>query len=194
MISEPYKIKEVKELPRLETYERWNVLKSAGFNTYNVTSDAITFDMVAKGMSSWSHFQKAGFMIGDEAYAGSRNYRRLQQVVKNTLGIEHIVPTHNGIGAEKLLVTTMLKKGQLVPTNRGRTEGLVPANGGEFADVTNSNAALFADPDKFGADIDIARLEQLLKDKGKEGIAYVHVESCPDAWNGQPISLNNVEK
>ncbi len=67
LISEPYKIKEVKHIPLLESFARWNILKNVDFNVLRLSSDAVTFDLVARGMSSWSHFQKAGFMIGDEA-------------------------------------------------------------------------------------------------------------------------------
>lgn len=192
MLSEPYKIKEVKTMSRLEPYERWNILKNAGFNTYNVDSDFVSFDLVAKGMSSWSHFQKAGLMIGDEAYAGSRNFYALESNAQRVLGVGKLVPTHNGIGAEKLLAVTMCQKGQLVPTNRGRSEGLVPAVGGELCDITDKRASSFGPPSDFGASVDLARLEKLLVDKEK--VAYVHLEACPDAWNGQPMAVDNLEK
>ena len=110
MISEPYKIKEVKKAPDLKPYERWNVLKKAHFNTFHVSSDYITFDLASRGMSSWSHYQKAAYMIDDEAYAGSRNYIHLARSAKEILGLSQVVPAHNGIGAEKLLATTILKK------------------------------------------------------------------------------------
>jgi len=191
--SEPFKIKEVKHLPELKPFERWNVLKQAGFNLQSVTSEAVTFDLVARGMSSWSHHQKAGFMIGDEAYAGSRNYNRLVEIAERVLGIPQMVPTHNGIGAEKLLATTLVQKGGVVPHNRGRCEGLVPSLGGESFDVTAEKARRFDEPSSFGADVDLVRLEEVLKDKGPEVVPYVHLATCPDAWNGQPISLANLE-
>ena len=194
IISEPYKIKEVKHLPDLEPHERWNILKNAGFNMLRVPGDAVTFDLVARGMSSWSHFQKAGFMIGDEAYAGSANYNRLLRVADEVLGLSRLVPTHNGIGAEKLLATTLLQKGQVVPHNRGRCEGLVPSLGGESIDVTDEKARRFDAPSNFGADVDVARLETILQEKGNEGVPYVHLATCPDAWNGQPISLENLQQ
>ena len=105
-------------------YERWNILKRARFNTFHVSSDHITFDMVEKGMSSWSHFQKAAYMIGDEAYAGSRNYIHQQKAAREVLGIERLVPTHNKIGAEKLLCTTMIAKGGTIFHNRGKSSEL----------------------------------------------------------------------
>lgn len=193
MISEPYKIKEVKKTHDLKPYERWNVLKKVHFNTFHVSSDHITFDLASRGMSAWSHFQKAAFMIGDEAYAGSRNYIHLAKSAQEVLGLSQIVPAHNGIGAEKLLTTTMLKKDQAVLHNRGRCEGLVPANGGRSIDITRKEAPSYLEPDKFGSNISTEQLEKWLNDAGKEDIAYVHLETCPEAWNGQPFSFANLQ-
>jgi len=193
MISEPYKIKEVKKMGNPKPYERWNILKKVHFNTFHVSSDYITFDLASRGMSSWSHYQKAAFMIGDEAYAGSRNYIHLKKSAQEVLGLSRVVPTHNGIGAEKLLVTTILKKGHSVLHNRGRCEGLVPASGGISVDITCKEASSYPEPNKFGGNIDTERLERLLKEKGKEEISYIFLETCPEAWNGQPLSFANLE-
>lgn len=194
MRSEPYKIKEVKKTKALKPYERWNILKAQGFNTFNVLSDHVAFDMVARGMSAWSHFQKAALMIGDEAYAGARSYYRLESALRDVLGIENIVPAHNGIGAEKLVATTMVKPSQTVLHNRGQQGGLVAAVGGVELDVTGPKAALMSAPEEFGADLDVARLESELRRLGREGAAYVHVDLCPDGWGGQPVSLANLER
>lgn len=110
MISEPYKIKEVKKFKTLKSYERWNVLKDANFNTFHINSDFVNFDMVSRGMSAWSHFQKAVYMAGDESYAGSKNFRDIVSSAKEVLGLSGIVPAHNGIGAEKLLIAGLLEK------------------------------------------------------------------------------------
>jgi tyrosine phenol-lyase len=191
-ISEPYKIKEVKHLPRLASHQRLNVLQNAGFNVLNVPSDSVTFDLVARGMSAWSHFQKAGFMIGDEAYAGSRNFLRLQEAADKVLGIGRLVPTHNGIGAEKLITTTLVEKDQVVLHNRSRTEGLVPFLLAKSVDVTGEKAGKYQSPEKFGADLDLKKLQALLEATDQR-IALIHVVLCPDAWCGQPVSMENLE-
>ena len=193
MMSEPYKIKEVKKIAALRAYERWNILKQAHFNTFHVCSDHVSFDMVARGMSAWSHFQKAGLMIGDEAYAGARSFLRLESAVRDVLGIEDLVPTHNGIGSEKLLVATMLQPGQTVLHNRGRCEGLVPARKGKSVDVSVRAAGRYGEPEGFGGNIDVARLGRWLRRLGKGKVAYIEVDTCPDAWNGQPVSLANIK-
>ncbi len=193
MRSEPYKIKEVKKSRALKPYERWNVLKSKGFNTFNVRSDHVAFDMVARGMSAWSHFQKAALMIGDEAYAGARSFYTLGAAVREILGLEDIVPTHNRLGAEKLVATTMIAAGQTVLHNRGEASGLVRAAGGAELDITGPLAATMAPPASFGADLDHDRLATELDRLGREGVAYVHVDLCPDGWGGQPVTLANLE-
>jgi len=193
MISEPYKIKEVKKMGSLRSYERWNTLKKVHFNTFHVSSSYVAFDLVCRGMSSWSHYQKAAYMIGDEAYAGSRNYIHLVNKAKEVLGLSQIVPTHNGIGAEKLLAITMVRNGHFVLHNRGRCEGLVPSNGGISVDVTSKKGVSYAEPHRFGGDVDIEKLEKMLIEKGKDQISYIHVETCPEAWNGQPVSFANFE-
>lgn len=190
--AEPFKIKEVKHLPTVTPHERWNILKRCGFNPVNVSSASVTFDMVASGMSPWSHDQKAGFMLGDEAYAGSRNYNRLLQVAKDVIDLDCLVPTHNGIGAEKLLVTTMMKPGETVLHNRGRSSALVTFNGGICVDVTDAKAQEYAEPLEFGADLDLGQVKEHLM-TGRDSVAYVHVELCPDGWNSQPVSFDNLE-
>jgi tyrosine phenol-lyase len=193
MILEPYKIKEVKTMRGLLPHERWNVLKDARFNTFHVPSDKVAFDLVARGMSAWSHFQKAAYMIGDEAYAGSANFIHLEGRVEEVLGLTRIVPVHNGIGAEKLMATTMIAPGQVVLHNRGVASGLVAAMGGESIDVTAARAAAFGAPEGFGGDVDLERLEDILGDDAVD-VAYVHVETCPQEWNGQPVSLANLTR
>ncbi|MBU2573141.1 MAG: tryptophanase [Elusimicrobia bacterium] len=193
MIAEPYKIKEVKKTKALKPYERWNIIKTARFNTFNISLDQVQFDMVARGMSAWSHFQKAALMIGDEAYAGSRSYYKLETNIREILGLSQIVPAHNGIGAEKLLAVTLIKKGRTVLHNRGHEKGLVEANGGKSIDITGADSVLRERPDTFGGNIDLQKTEAKLRELGKENVAYLHLELCPDACNGQPLSMKNLE-
>ena len=194
MHAEPYKIKEVKKMRSSTAYERWNILKRVGFNTFNVNSDHVSFDLIARGMSAWSHHQKAGYMIGDEAYAGSVNCAHLEASVKEILGLRQLVPTHNGIGAEKLLATTMIKKGQTILHNRSIAPGLVIDNNGEPVDITGEKARQFQGPEAFGADVNLNLLDEQVAKKGKKGIAYIHLEACSYEWNGQPMSIANIEE
>ena len=192
MISEPYKIKEVKKFKTLKSYEKWNVLKDANFNTFHICSDSVNFDMVSRGMSAWSHFQKAVYMAGDEAYAGSQNFRDLGKSAKEVLGLDGIVPAHSGIGAEKLLVIGLLKKGQTVLHNRGTACELVSANGCKSIDITENRKAHPGNLQSFGADVDLDELERLTGEGDANKIAYIHIETCPKGLNGQLISWANL--
>lgn len=192
MKSEPYKIKEVKQIRKFKPYERWNILKKVNFNTFHVSSDYITFDMISRGMSSWSHFQKAGYMIGDEAYAGSRNYIHLEKSTREVFGISQLVPTHNAIGAEKLLTSTMIQKDQYILHNRGIRSDLVEAHGGRSLDVISSKAVEYNEPQFFGGNVDLKLLRKHLSDKTKS-VAYIHIETCPENWNSQPVSFENLK-
>ncbi len=193
MIAEPYKIKEVKKMTALKTYERWNIIKAAKFNTFNISSDYVQFDMTARGMSAWSHFQKAALMTGDEAYAGARSYYKLEKNIRDILCISQIVPSHNGIGAEKLLAVTLIKKGQTVLHNRGSEKGLVEANGGKSIDISGDDLSAHERPDTFGGNVDVKKLEAKLKELEKENTAYIHIELCSEASSGQPLSMKNIE-
>jgi len=192
MISEPYKIKEVKNFKTLKSYEKWNVLKDANFNTFHICSDSVNFDMVSKGVSAWSHFQKAVYMAGDESYAGSRNFLDLAGSAKEVLGLDGIVPAHNGIGAEKLLVTSLLKKGQTVLHNRGTACELVSSLGCESIDITDHNKVHSEKPQSFGADVDLDKLEQLIEKSDSSEFAYIHIETCPKGLGRQLISWANL--
>jgi tyrosine phenol-lyase len=192
MISEPYKIKEVKKFRTLKSYEKWNVLRDASFNTFHIRSDFVNFDLVSRGMSAWSHFQKAVYMAGDEAYAGSRSYRDLVKAVKDVLGLDGIVPAHNGIGAEKLLVTSLLEKDRVVLHNRGITCEQVLSRDCNSIDITRDRRAHHADPQSFGADVDLDELEKLIQKNASNEIAYVHIETCPRGLNRKLISWANL--
>ncbi|MFC1745300.1 tryptophanase [Candidatus Riflebacteria bacterium] len=193
MISEPYKIKEVKKIFGLKHFQRENILKKARYNTYNISSDFVLFDMVARGLSSWSHFQKAAFMIGDESYAGSFNCRNLKEKVQELLGISDLIPTHNLIGAEKLLATTMSEKGKFVLHNRGKGIPIVESTGGLCRDFTGKAAENFSPPAQFGADMDIEAVSEFLQNNS-DTVSYFHLEACPMGLNSQPISLQNVKE
>ncbi|MBM4355272.1 MAG: tryptophanase, partial [Deltaproteobacteria bacterium] len=193
MLSEPFKLKDVKNLPALEPFERGAALMGAGFNTFRLKSTQVVFDLVARGTSAWSHFQKAGLDVGDEAYAGASNFYHLTRAAREILGVEGIVPAHNGIGAEKLLVTTMMKKGQAVLHNRGRCDGLVPACGGESADL-GMPIDLSRGPEAFNGNFDLPRLEAALRRLGREKVAFVYMETCPDGRLGQPFGPGNVRE
>jgi len=117
-VHEPHKIKTVRRTSFPTFEERKRNLIAASFNVLNLTPSQVTFDMCSWGSSAVSQEQLAGQMVGDEAYAGARNFEALQGAVQDVLGHEHVCPTHNLLGCIKLVVATMMENGRTqVPSN-----------------------------------------------------------------------------
>ncbi|MCJ7629380.1 MAG: beta-eliminating lyase-related protein, partial [Longimicrobiales bacterium] len=124
---EPHKIKTVRLLSFPSLQERKKNLAEAQFNTFHLTPSQVTFDMCSYGTGAMSQEQLSGQFIGDEAYAGSRNFEGLQAAVTKIFGHTYLCPTHNILGSVKLVVATMVPVGSFVPTNsRGTTDLLAP--------------------------------------------------------------------
>jgi len=180
-IHEPHKIKTVRLIafPTLE--ERKRNLLGAHFNVFNLTPSQITFDMMSFGTSAMSQEQIAGQLVGDEAYAGARNFETLVAVVTKVLGHTYVCPTHNSLGAVKLLVATLTPKGSLIPSNaRGRVDVHAP-RGIEIADVRDRRDPVFT------GNFDLARLEALLS--GRKA-AMIGGQAFADGQH--PFSLANL--
>ena len=124
---EPHKIKTVRLLsfPALE--ERKKSLAEADFNVFRLTPSQINFDMCSLGTSAVSQEQLAGQLVGDEAYAGARNFENLRKAVSDVLGHSYVCPAHNILGCTTLIVATMVPKGSLLPSNaRTTVDALAP--------------------------------------------------------------------
>ncbi|HYN42481.1 MAG TPA: tryptophanase, partial [Thermoanaerobaculia bacterium] len=180
-LHEPHKIKTVRlvSFPTLE--ERKRNLSRAHFNTFNLVPSQVSFDMLSYGTSAMSQDQIAGQLVGDEAYAGARNFDTLVDAVNRVLGHTYVCPTHNSLGAIKLLVTTIIPKGSLVPSNSvGRIDVWTP-RGIEIADVRDRYEAVFT------GNADLPQLEVLLSERKA---AAVLLQSFADGQH--PFSLANL--
>ena len=114
---EPHKIKTVRLLSFPTVEERRKHLADARFNVFNLTPRQVTFDMCSNAINAVSQEQLSGQLIGDEAYAGSRNFEALQKAVRKVFGHTYVCPTHNGLGSTKLVTSTMVPPGSVLPSN-----------------------------------------------------------------------------
>jgi tyrosine phenol-lyase len=194
--AEPWKIKMVEPLRMISRNERERALTEAGFNTFLLKSEDVYIDLLTdSGTSAMSDRQWAGMMLGDEAYAGSRNFYNLETAIQTYYGYKHILPTHQGRGAEHLISQAAIKRGQFVPGNMYFTTTRLHQElaGGIFVDVIIDEAHDPASLHPFKGNIDLGKLEELIKTKGAENIAYVSLAGTVNMAGGQPVSMANVK-
>ncbi|MFH1052582.1 MAG: tyrosine phenol-lyase [bacterium] len=195
--AEPYKIKVVEPLKMTTREYREKAIEEAGYNTFLLRSEDVYIDLLTdSGTNAMSDYQWAGMMMGDEAYAGSKNYYYLEDNVRKYYGYKYLVPTHQGRGAEHMLSQTVIKKGQYVAGNMYFTTTRLHQElaGGKFVDVILDEAH---DPDAihpFKGNVDINKFEKLIKEKGAENIAYITVGAPVNMAGGQPVSMENMKQ
>jgi tyrosine phenol-lyase len=194
--AEPWKIKMVEPLRMSTREERERALARAGYNTFLLRSDEVYIDLLTdSGTNAMSDRQWAGMMLGDEAYAGSRNFYRLEDAVRRYYGYAHVVPTHQGRGAEHLISQIAIQPGQFVPGNMYFTTTRLHQEraGGIFVDVIREEAH---DPESlhpFKGDVDLDKLGALVAEHGADQIAYVSLAGTVNMAGGQPVSMANVK-
>jgi tyrosine phenol-lyase len=194
--AEPWKIKMVEPLRVVSREERARALTEAGFNTFLLKSEDVYIDLLTdSGTSAMSDRQWAGMMLGDEAYAGSRNYYHLESAIQNYYGYKYIVPTHQGRGAEHLISQTSIKKGQWVPGNMYFTTTRLHQElaGGIFVDVIIDEAHDPANQHPFKGNINLEKLEEQIGRVGADKIAYISLAGTVNMAGGQPVSMANVK-
>src|SRR5450759_3618439 len=194
--AEPWKIKMVEPLTVTVRPEREAALREAGYNTFLLRSDDVYIDLLTdSGTSAMSDRQWAGMMLGDESYAGSRNYYHLEEAVKRYYGYAYLVPTHQGRGAEHLISQILIRPGDHVPGNMYFTTTRLHQElaGATFHDVIVDAAH---DPSlelPFKGNVDLAKLDALVRRVGVAAVPYVSVGATVNMAGGQPISLANLK-
>jgi tyrosine phenol-lyase len=191
----PWKIKVIEPIALRSEPERRRALDDAGFNTFLLRSDDVFIDLLTdSGTSAVSQEQRAAMELGDEAYAGSRSFFRLEAAVREVYGFRHVIPTHQGRGAEHLLAKALVNPGQLVPSNLYFTTSRehVELAGGTWVDVSIPEAVDPQSTHPFKGNLDLAALELVLAAAAPERVAYVRVEACVNMAGGQPFSLANL--
>ena len=193
--AEPYKIKMIEPLIMTSRKDREKAIKDAGYNTFLLKSKDVYIDLLTdSGTNAMSDYQWAGMMLGDEAYAGSKNYYYLEDNVRKYYGFKYLIPTHQGRGAEHLVSQILIKKGDYIPGNMYFTTTRLHQElaGGTFVDVICDEAHNPDDKSPFKGNIDLNKLENLIKEVGPKKIPYVSVAGPVNMAGGQPISMKNI--
>ncbi len=194
--AEPYKIKMVELLKITTLPQRRKAIDNAGYNTFLLKSEDVYIDLLTdSGTSAMSDQQWAGMMLGDEAYAGSANFYHLENVVQEVYGYKYMIPTHQGRGAENILSQVMIKKGDIIPGNMYFTTTRLHQElaGGVFHDIIIEEAHDAANYHPFKGDVDLNKLEALVKEYGADKIPYVCIAVTVNMAGGQPISMGNLK-
>ena len=194
--AEPWKIKVVEPIKMTDRRERERAIRDAGYNTFLLRSEDVYIDLLTdSGTSAMSDRQWAGMMLGDEAYAGSRNFFHLEQAVRDRYGYEHVIPTHQGRGAEHILSRVMIKPGDHVAGNMyfTTTRAHQELAGATFHDVIIAEAHDPRSEHPFKGDLDLVRLAALVDEVGAERVPYLSVAATVNMAGGQPISLANMK-
>jgi tyrosine phenol-lyase len=193
--AEPFRIKSVETVSMIPRDERLKKMQEAGYNTFLLNSKDIYIDLLTdSGTNAMSDKQWAGMMMGDEAYAGSENFYHLERTVQELFGFKHIVPTHQGRGAENLLSQLAIKPGQYVAGNMyfTTTRYHQEKNGAVFVDIVRDEAHDAGLNIAFKGDIDLKKLQKMIDEKGAENIAYICLAVTVNLAGGQPVSMANM--
>ncbi len=196
-IAEPYKIKAVEPIKVTTPDYRAEKIHEAGYNTFLLRSEDVTIDLLTdSGTSAMSDRQWAGLMLGDEAYAGSRNFYHLEEAVREVYGFRHVVPTHQGRAAEHITSQLRIQPGQYVPMNMyfTTTREHVERAGGIFYDCIIDEAHDPENRHPFKGNVDVAKLDRLVAEKGADAIAYLSIAPCVNMAGGQPFSMANLRE
>ena len=194
--AEPYKIKVVEPLhTTTEEYRREKMIE-AGWNTFLLESKDVYIDLLTdSGTNAMSDYQWAGMMLGDEAYAGSRNFYYLEANVRKYYGYKYMVPTHQGRGAEHMISKALIKPGQYVAGNMYFTTTRLHQElaGGIFVDVIIDEAKDSQNEHPFKGNVDLKKFEDLINRVGAENVAYITVGAPVNMAGGQPVSMENMK-
>ncbi len=194
--AEPYKIKMVELLEMTTRAQRLKAIQKAGYNTFLLRSAEVYIDLLTdSGTSAMSDQQWAGMMMGDEAYAGSRNFYHLEESIQKTYGYKYVVPTHQGRGAEHIISKLLIKRGDILPGNMYFTTTRLHQElaGGHFVDVIIPEAHDPKNEHPFKGNIDLKKLVEVIKKYGAKKIPYVCMATSVNMAGGQPISMENLK-
>lgn len=194
---EPYKIKMVEPITLLERKEREECIIKAGYNPFLLRSDQVYIDLLTdSGTGAMSDRQWAGLMLGDESYAGSRNFYHLEETVQNLTGYKYVIPTHQGRGAEQVIYPLLVQKdGQYVLGNMhfDTTKAHIELARARAVNFITEEALDTTKEYPFKGNFDLKAMEEFIKEKGPESIAAIVTTVTCNSVGGQPISMANIK-
>ena len=196
-IIEPFRIKSVEPIRETSRAERQKLLEEAGYNLFLIASEAILIDLLTdSGTSAMSTEQWAAMMRGDESYAGSPSFTRFRDSVQGIFGFRHVIPTHQGRAAERILFNVMCKKGDIVPNNThfDTTRANCEFVGATAVDIPIPEAKVPARVHDFKGNMDTAQLTALIAREGAKRIPLVMLTVTNNSGGGQPVSMANIRE
>lgn len=196
-IIEPFKVKVVEPIRMTTLGQREQILRDAGYNLFLVHADDVLIDLLTdSGTSAMSAEQWAAIMRGDEAYACSRSFDRFRDAVQDVFGFEHVIPTHQGRAAERILFSTLCTKGDVVPNNThfDTTRANIEYTGARAVDLTIPEAKLPSRYHPFKGNMDVRALRDLIATEGADNVPLIMLTITNNSGGGQPVSMRNVRE
>src|ERR1035437_465899 len=192
---ELHKVRIVQKLNLIPIEERLKAIVEGGFNTFLLTTKTVFLDMLTdSGTNAMSDNQVASMLRADDAYAGSQSYMRLEEAIQQVFNCKYFLPAHQGRAAENIISRVFIKPGDVVPMNYHftTTKAHIELNGGTVLEIYTDEALKVKSKHPFKGNMDIAKLEQIIKKYGASKVAFIRLEASTNLIGGQPFSIANM--